>query len=62
MSMVYDAFHGTSPFNYAMKKLMAMDVVINIKFWSAIKIINTHVCLGINGHYSPINFNKLMIK
>ena len=34
---------------------MAMDVVINIKFGSAIKIINAHVCLGIYGHYSPMN-------
>ena len=33
---------------------MAMDVVIDIKFGSVIKIINAHVCLGINGHYSPM--------
>ena len=32
-----------------------MDVVINIKFEWTIKIINAHVCLGINGHYSPMN-------
>ena len=42
---------------------MAMDVVINIKLGSAIKIINAHVCLGIKVHYLPIiNFNKLMVK
>ena len=34
---------------------MTMDVVINNKFGSAIKIINAHVCPGINGHYSPTN-------
>ena len=55
MGMVYVAFHGRSPLNYAMKKSMAMDVVINIKSESAIKIINAHVYLGINGHYSPMN-------
>ena len=55
MDMVYVTFHGSSPLNYAMKKLMTMDVVINIKFGPAIKIINAHVCLGINGHNSPMN-------
>ena len=34
---------------------MAKDVVIDIKFGSAFKIINAHVCIGINGHYSPMN-------
>ena len=41
-----------------MKKLMAMDVVNKIKFGPVIKvnkIINAHVCLGINDHYSPMN-------
>ena len=54
MGMVYVTFHGSSPLNYAVKK-MAMDVLTNIKFGSAIKIINAHVCLGINGHYLPMN-------
>ena len=58
MGMVYVTFHGSSPLNYAMKKIMAMDVVINIKLGSA---INALVCLGINSHYSHMHY-KLMVK
>ena len=54
MGIVYVAFHGSFPLNYTTEKTMAMDKVINIKFESAIKLINAKVCLGINGHYSSM--------
>ena len=55
MGMVYVTVHGSSPLNYAMKKINGHGVVINIKSGSAIEIINAHVCLGISGHFSPMN-------